>query len=284
MKIVVLGVSGMLGSAVFKELSSCEHFDVWGTVRSPTHVSIKDHAKIVSGVDVLDSDSIDRLMGTLLPTLVINCVGLVKQFAESNDPISVLPINAIFPHRLARLCEKHSSRLIHVSTDCVFSGETGGYMEVDTSDAQDLYGKSKFMGEVTDSPSVLTIRTSIIGHGLTPNNSLVDWFLSQKGCVKGFSKAIFSGLPTCELARIIANHIVPNANLSGLFHVSANPISKRDLLLLIAKVYELPIELEEDNTFVIDRSLNSDKFLAATGYNPPPWPALIHSMKESRHQ
>jgi len=284
-KILVLGVSGMLGNAVFKVFTQDSDCEVWGTMRSPSvlrYFPVVTHARLIGGVDVLDQDSLVALFSRLRPDVVINCIGLIKQLADAKDPLLALPINAMLPHRLARLCELAGARLIHVSTDCVFSGRKGGYRESDVSDAEDLYGKSKFIGEVHDQAHAITLRTSIIGHELNSSHALVEWFLSQHGSVRGFSKAIFSGLPTLELARVMKDFVLPHPALSGLYHVAAEPIAKLDLLRLVAAQYGKTIEIRPDDTLVIDRSLNGERFRDATGYVAPPWTALIRLMHEQR--
>jgi dTDP-4-dehydrorhamnose reductase len=192
-----------------------------------------------------------------------------------------LPINAMLPHRLARLCALAGARLVHVSTDCVFNGKRGGYRESDTSDAEDLYGKSKYIGEVT-MPHTITLRTSIIGHELNSAHGLVGWMLAQEGRIKGYRKAVFSGLPTVELSCIVRDIVLPTDQLSGLYHVAAAPIAKFDLLKLVAAAYGKSITIEPDDAVVIDRSLNADRFREATGYVAPAWPALVEKMKEFR--
>ena len=186
-------------------------------------------------------------------------------------------INALLPHRLARLCEVTGARLVHMGTDCVFSGAKGMYTEADASDAKDLYGRSKYLGEV-DYPHAITLRTSIIGHELNGSRSLVGWFLAQEGSVKGFKRAIFSGLPTVEIARLIRDYVIPYPDLHGLYHVSAEPINKFDLLTLVANHYGKSIDILRDETFVIDRSLDSTRFRAVTGFHPAPWDELIRVM------
>lgn len=280
MKILVLGASGMLGSAMLRTLTESVALDVYGTAR--THSVKKFFSpdlgdRIIAGVDVENQDSLSGVLAGLKPQVVINCIGLVKQLAEANDPLAALPINAMLPHRLARLCELGGARLVHVSTDCVFAGTRGDYRESDLSDALDLYGKSKFLGEVTY-PHTITLRTSIIGHELASAHGLVGWFLSQASPVRGYSKAIFSGLPTVELARVVRDVVLPRPDLSGLYHVAAAPISKLDLLKLMAEVYGKDVEIVPDDKLVIDRSLNAEKFHAATGYEAPPWPDLVRKM------
>jgi dTDP-4-dehydrorhamnose reductase len=281
MRVIVLGASGMLGSAVFKGLSASDSLSVFGTVRSIKGLdsfdkSMKD--RLVSGIDVLDSDSLIELFRRLAPDIVVNCVGLVKQLSSAKDPLSTLPVNAMLPHRLSKICSLAKARLIHISTDCVFSGRKGMYLESDISDAEDLYGKSKFIGEVVDQKHAVTLRTSIIGHELNSQSSLIDWFLSQAGPVKGYSRAIFSGVPTVELTRIILEYVIPNPELHGLYHVSAEPIDKYSLLKLVSHVYQKAVDIEPNDELVIDRSLNSERFRSVTGYVPPSWPALIEKM------
>jgi dTDP-4-dehydrorhamnose reductase len=219
------------------------------------------------------------LFAKVKPHVVINCIGLIKQLAEADDPLSAIPINALLPHRLARLCDVAGARLVHMSTDCVFAGTKGMYTEADMSDAKDLYGRSKYLGEV-DYPHAITLRTSIIGHELSGAHSLVGWFLAQQGSVRGFRRAIFSGLPTVELARVIRDHVIPHPELRGLYHVSAEPINKFDLLTLVARAYGKTIDITPDDKLAIDRSLDSSRFRQATGYQPEPWPELVRRMRE----
>lgn len=285
MKVLVLGASGMLGSMVFRTLRQSTDLEVWGTVRSAGAKAAFDaqaSAFIKTNVDVLDLDSLMAVFDEVKPQVVINCIGLIKQLAVAGDPLSALPINAMLPHRLAKLCALTNSRLILISTDCVFTGNTGGYTEASVSDATDLYGKSKYLGEIHDKAHVVTLRTSIIGHELNSSHSLIDWFLSQSGTVSGYTKAIFSGLPTVELARVIREYVIPNTALSGLYHVSAEPIDKYTLLKRVAQVYGSEVNIIEDDRLRIDRSLNSARFREVTGYMPPPWEALVQLMHESR--
>lgn len=280
MKILILGVSGMLGSAVYRYLCSNTIHTIFGTMRSEggKYLTPFKNGKIFESVDVLRSDELIGCINKVQPDVVINCVGLIKQVQKANDPLHVLPINSIFPHRLEKVCMLARSRLIHISTDCVFSGKKGAYQETDVSDAEDLYGKSKFIGELREFDHSVTLRTSIIGHELRSGNSLVEWFLSQSGEVKGYKNAIFSGVPTIELARIISDFVIDKPELSGLYHVSADPIDKYSLLKLISEVYGKDIEIVADTELCIDRSLDSSRFRLLTGYNPLSWKQLIHSM------
>ncbi|MDZ4017811.1 dTDP-4-dehydrorhamnose reductase family protein [Pseudomonas sichuanensis] len=281
-RVLVLGISGMLGNAVFQVFSADAEHEVWGTLRSAAALAnfpSQAHGHILRGVDVLDQDVLAATLAKVKPDVVINCVGLIKHLADANDPLTALPINALLPHRLARLCDLAGARLIHVSTDCVFSGRTGRYLESDLSDAEDLYGKSKYIGELHDLPHAITLRTSIIGHELGSSHALVDWFLAQQGSVKGFTKAIFSGLPTVELARVMKDFVIPHPELFGLYHVAAEPIAKFDLLGLVAAEYGKKIELRPDDVLEIDRSLDGSRFREATGYVAPAWRELIRNMK-----
>lgn len=283
MKVLILGATGMLGNAVFRFFSADAVLETWGTLRGGSalrHFPQHSHARLLSGVDVLDQDALTFAMAKVRPDVVINCIGLIKQLADAKDPLTALPINAMLPHRLARLCDLAGARLIHVSTDCVFSGRKGLYLESDLSDAEDLYGKSKYIGELHDLPHAITLRTSIIGHELGSNHALVDWFLSQQGSVKGFTKAIFSGLPTVELARVMKDFVIPHPQLNGLYHVAAEPIDKCRLLSLVAAQYGRQIEIRPDDALVIDRSLDGSRFSEATGYVAPAWPDLVREMFE----
>lgn len=285
LRVLVLGATGMLGNAVFQLFSSDEKIEVFGSVRSSAsqkYFAEHQRENLIAGIDVLDTDSLLHLFAEVKPDVVINCVGLIKQLANAEDPLVALPINAMLPHRLSRLCEAAGCRLVHVSTDCVYSGDKGAYLESDPSDARDLYGKSKFIGEIHDKGHVVTLRTSIIGHELASSYALIDWFLNQKERVNGYSKAIFSGLPTVELARVMKDYVVPNPELSGLYHVSADPISKLDLLRLVAERYGKAIDILPDDSVRIDRSLVSERFTSQSGYKAPDWDALVDVMCRSR--
>jgi dTDP-4-dehydrorhamnose reductase len=281
MKILVLGASGMLGNAVFRALAQSPQHEVWGSARSSSIKKCFSHElanHIITGIDVENLDALIRLFTQIRPEVVVNCIGLVKQLAEAEDPLYALPINAMLPNRLAGLCALVEARLVHISTDCVFSGRKGGYLESDETDAKDLYGRSKLLGEV-DYPHAITLRTSIIGHELNSANGLIGWFLAQEGSIKGYTRAIFSGLPTCELARVIRDFVLPKPELHGLYHVAAEPISKFELLHLVDREYGKNLKIEPDEQLMIDRSLNAQRFQEATGYQAPAWPQLIAQMR-----
>jgi dTDP-4-dehydrorhamnose reductase len=226
-------------------------------------------------VDARQFETVVAALGQVRPDVVINCLGIIKQLKAAKDPIPSLEVNALFPHRLAELCAVGGARLLHFSTDCVFSGEKGAYTEEDRPDPVDLYGHSKLLGEV-DRPGCVTLRTSIIGRDYLKNAGLIEWFLSQRnGHVRGFRRAIYSGLSTESLARIVAELIDRYPDLSGIYHVASRPINKYDLLCRLRDVADLSIEIEPDDTFTIDRSLSPERFLAATGLQIPSWDRMI---------
>ncbi|MBV9210516.1 MAG: SDR family oxidoreductase [Acidobacteria bacterium] len=282
MRVLILGGGGMLGhklGQVYKE-----RFETWVTLRGSFEAyerfKLFDRERVIEGVDVFDFETVRQAFKVSRPEVVINAVGVIKQLPTAKDPIVALTINSLFPHQLAALCRESGARLITLSTDCVFNGRRGMYTEMDVADAEDLYGRTKFLGEATGE-NALTLRTSIIGRELASSHSLVEWFLSQRGGkVKGFTKAIYTGFPTIVMAEIIADLIERHATLSGLYHVSSEPINKYDLLKLIREAYRVEIEIEPDAEFQIDRSLDSKRFREATDFAPPAWPQMIKRMAE----
>ena len=282
-RLLVLGANGMLGNAVLRWFTRNPAYEVTGSVRrlEPVHQfqARLPQVRFVDGVNAEELSSLRRIFSEVRPDIVINCVGVVRQLSGADDPAIAIPINALLPHRLARLSEACGARLVHISTDCVFSGDRGCYTEDDLPDAIDLYGRSKLMGEV-DYPNAVTLRTSIVGHELNTGHGLVGWFLSQRGPVRGFSRAIFSALPTVELARVIEQHVLPHPELHGTYHVGAEAISKYEMLSLVAREYGSQAVLQPDSDMVMDRSLVSDRFNLASGYQPPSWPELVRRMRE----
>jgi dTDP-4-dehydrorhamnose reductase len=196
---------------------------------------------------------------------------------HAGDPLPALAMNALLPHRVAAICRAVGARFIHISTDCVFSGRKGNYVESDPSDAEDVYGRTKFLGEV-QGPHAITLRTSIIGQELKNRLGLVEWFLAQTGTIQGYRKAMYSGFTTDELSRIILQHVIPDPGLHGMYHVSSEPVSKFDLLLLAKQAYGKEIEILPEDRFVCDRTLDSARFREATGYVPPAWAEMVRGM------
>ena len=282
-KIVILGARGMLGHKIGQVLK--EKFPkIIATTQGPTDVAFyRDilsfpKSDIIENLDVTDLHRLKAVLQEIRPNIVINCVGVIKQRSEAKAAIPSITINALLPHKLAEICQAWGGRLIHFSTDCVFSGKRGGYSEDDASDAEDLYGKTKFLGEV-QTDNALTLRTSIIGRELTRHASLLDWFLSQNHkTVKGYKRAFYSGVTTNHLAQVVGNIIEKSPNLSGLYQVVSQPISKYDLLGLIRNAYQLDIEIIPDEEFYCDRTMKGDKFYQATGYVCPSWPELVSEL------
>ena len=279
-RVLILGAAGMLGHKLWQTYR--DRFDTWATVRSRPQeyagYQLFDPERLIGGVDAFNFDTIVRTMATVRPDVVINCIGIIKQLSTAKDPIISLTINSLLPHRLANLCQAAGARFIHISSDCVFSGRKGMYTEDDISDAEDLYGRTKFLGEVAHS-DCLTLRTSIIGREIQTTSGLVEWFLSNRGGrVRGYSRAIYSGFTTQALAQIIANIIERHSLLSGVYQVSSEPINKYDLLGLLRDAFDLSIEIESYPDLAIDRSLDSSRFRAAAGFMPPAWPAMIQEL------
>lgn len=280
MKVLLFGANGMLGHAVLARWR--DRFDVFGVMRGAFDrigpIGTLERTRAFDGVDVRDAGSVRMVVEAVRPDVIFNAVGIIKQLPNSKDVVETLEVNSIFPHRLAALAGEFGARLVNISTDCVFSGARGMYSEDDPPDALDLYGISKRFGEVTDG-NCLTVRTSIIGPEIGSSHSLLDWFLSNAGGrVKGFRNAVFSGFPTVVLADILGDVIENFPDLSGLYHVSAEPIDKYSLLGLIRDAYGAPIGIDEDTGLVIDRSLDSARFRDLTGFAPRPWPEMIAAM------
>ena len=272
----------MLGHKLVQQLK--KDFDVWATVRGK-FAEIEKYGffrpqNIFENVDVNNAETLENVFKKVQPQVVINAAGIIKQLPISKDIVKTLSVNSIFPHRLREMAEAVNARLITIGTDCVFSGTKGNYNEREIPDALDLYGQSKHFGEL-DGENSLTLRTSIIGRELTTVNSLVEWFLSNRGKqVKGFINALYSGFTTNYLAEILTEVIIKHRNLSGLYHVSSEVIDKYSLLQLLKKSYKIDIEIEPFEDFYIDRSLNSAKFRNITGWQPPTWEKMIWQMAD----
>jgi dTDP-4-dehydrorhamnose reductase len=280
--ILILGVSGMLGNALFRGLSRYSDFAVYGSTRGvqcPVFFTQQEAKRILCNLNVMNSLQLSEALDELKPDFVINCIGVIKQRDYTSVKSDTIAINSLFPHLLAEMCSVRKMRLIHFSTDCVFDGKRGGYVDSDLPNALDLYGQSKALGEVSDDYA-LTIRTSIIGHEISSNLSLIDWFLSQEGTVEGFQRAIFSGLPTPYFSRIIRLILDLPCALSGVYNVSAEPINKFDLLTRISKAYGHTVNINENIDFEINRSLASEPFWAAINSKCKGWDDLIKLMHD----
>jgi dTDP-4-dehydrorhamnose reductase len=282
MKILIVGGTGMLGHKAVQVLKN--KFDVYATIKKEfaavERYGIFEKSKTFGGVDVEALDTLKNIIADLKPQIIFNAVGIIKQSESSKNVIKTLTVNSIFPHRLAEYAADAGAKVITVSTDCVFRGDKGNYKETDVSDAADLYGKSKNLGELYED-HCLTLRTSIIGREIDGAHSLVEWFLSNRGKrVKGFTNAVYSGFPTIVFAELIAKIIAEKTNLHGLYHVASNPINKYDLIKLINQKFDAGIEIEPFADFRIDRSLNSEKFQNETGFAPNGWETMIERMAD----
>ena len=280
MRILILGGDGMLGHQLFKHL--CRKHEVRVTVHRELNTyerfGLFHDENAYENIDVRFPEALHRVFSGFHPQAVVNAIGIIKQRNTAKQRIPCIEINSLFPHRLAEICENSGARMVHLSTDCVFSGARGMYREEDVPDAGDLYGRSKLLGEVEYTTGCLTLRTSMIGPELLRKKSLLEWFLSQKGDIRGFKRAIFSGFTTMELSRIVEKVLVEYPGVSGLYHVSSEPISKYALLSLIKTGLGRSITIEADEDFFCDRSLDSEKFRRQFNYQPPSWPEMIEEL------
>ncbi len=280
MKILILGAKGMLGHMACRVFG--RHHEVHATGRSPEPppTAILPPSQYHGSIDTTDEDRPRALLRELRPDVVFNCVGLIKQKGEARDPIVAIETNALLPHRLADACDEIGTKLLQPSTDCVFSGRAGHYRENDLPDPPDLYGRSKLLGEVERAPH-LTFRTSIIGRQLQGQESLVEWFTSQRGGrASGYRRAIFSGLTTQALCETLEQLLARDFDLHGLWHIASQPISKLELLSRLNEMLDLSITMEIDDSLVIDRSLNGTAFEQRTGIRVPSWDRMLQQLKE----
>lgn len=275
MNILILGASGLIGSNLFRYFKKYTNHKVFSTSRS----NLLGISSTNFQLDIYNFEEVEKIISVCSPHVIINCIGITKHVDEIKFYDKSIYCNSLFPHLLHDLASSKAIRLIHISTDCIFSGLTGNYVESSRDISLDLYGLSKYLGEVS-ACGALTIRTSTIGHELSTRYGLLEWFLSQKKQCNGFSNAIFSGLPAIYLGKIIDEIIFDRPELSGVYHVASNPINKFDLLNLISEVYKFDIKIINKNDIKVDRSLNANKFFLASGFKPPSWEILINFMYE----
>jgi len=280
-RVLVLGASGMLGHRLAVRLGT--EFPVAGTVRAheppPALARLAPGLHVFPDVHAEDTVALRRVMSEWSASVVVNCIGIVKQSRAASDPIASIRVNALLPHELHRLTAERGVRLIHISTDCVFSGRRGPYSESDVTYPEDLYGRTKLLGEVTGR-GTLTLRASLIGREIEPaHHGLIEWFLAQRGHrVRGYDRALFSGLTTVAAADLIAKIIRDHRDLDGIWHASAEPISKYALLELVNRIYRLGIDIERDASVVVDRRLDSMRLRHHIGWRPPSWDDMIAAM------
>lgn len=270
----------MLGSRLFLEFQKKDSFDVRGCLRgNSSDFNIKYKKKINAGIDAKNIKKISSILKSFKPDYVINCIGYIKQKISTNTEYQdIFFVNSIFPHEIYKITKLIKSRFIHFSTDCVFDGKKGNYKETDNSNAKDIYGISKFLGEVKYQGS-LTIRTSIIGHELYSKNGLLEWFLNQNKLCHGYSRSLFSGLTTLEIFNFIYFCIKKKLKINGLIHLSSKKISKFNLLKKISKIYNKKIIIKKDSFQKIDRSLNSSFIQKRISYKVPNWDEMIREMR-----
>lgn len=283
MRVLILGGNGMLGHQLWRHFSN--RFETRVTLRDGLSEFAErdalDMRQAITGIDVRCEDDLLAVFSSFRPDAVVNAVGMVKQRAEAKAALPSLELNAVLPHRLGLYCAAAGARLIHMSTDCVFSGERGGYTEDDESDAGDIYGRTKYLGEITDAHCV-TLRTSIIGLELSRKTGLIEWFLAQRGVINGYRKALYTGFTTQEMARVIERILTRHTDLSGLWQVASDPIDKFQLLgSLSKKLGRDDIDIQPDDTFICDRTLIGDRFNAATGYRCPTWDSMLDELAEA---
>jgi dTDP-4-dehydrorhamnose reductase len=280
MRLLVLGGTGMLGHKLYQ--AAARDLSAWATTREASlpdaAATVLDEERLIAGVWAGEPESVARAIDESDADVIVNCIGVIKQSEAATDPIPSISVNSLFPHQVAALCRERGKRFIHISTDCVFSGAKGGYVESDLADATDLYGRSKLLGEATG-PGSLTLRTSIIGRELSSSYGLLEWFLGEAGgTVRGFGKAVFSGFTTQALAGVLLDVVLERGDLEGLWHLSADPIDKHSLLTMLRDAYAVPVTIEPDDSVEVDRSLDSTRFREETGWRPPSWSEMVAAL------
>tara|TARA_B100000886_G_scaffold324732_1_gene269662 strand:- start:6380 stop:7252 length:873 start_codon:yes stop_codon:yes gene_type:complete len=284
MKLLILGANGLVGNTIAKYFFERTAYQTIAIIRDYSKIKLfnekyQQNFSVIN--NILDFDETKKKLQCLRPDILINCLGITNKqnLVNSNQIENIININSVLPHRLQRICSDLDARLIHLSTDCIFSGSRGLYSEYDIPDPTDIYGRSKLLGEL-DLENTLTIRKSVIGHELVSKKGLLEWFLNQNRSVQGYKNVIFSGLTVLELAKVIDKYIFPRSDLKGILNISGESISKFDLLKIISDIYNKSIEIIPNQSIKINRTLNSSQFNKLTGYRPNKWPELIKSMYE----
>jgi dTDP-4-dehydrorhamnose reductase len=285
LRVLVMGGSGMLGHRMLETLSG--RYPTYATFRGGRRPSREtgdffsgfDAERLIPGVDARRFDTVEACLDRVRPDVVVNCIGLVKQLPEGSDPVVAVELNSLFPRRLAGACVSRGLRLVHVSTDCVFSGARGNYAESDPPDARDLYGLSKLLGEPSG-PGCVTLRTSIIGRELSRTTGLLEWVLSRRGdAVNGYSNAFWSGLTTEALSKVVSELIAGHSLAGGLYHVSSEPVSKFGLIVKINEALGLGMEVTPVQEPREDRTLDSRRFRTESGIQVPGLDGMIEALR-----
>jgi dTDP-4-dehydrorhamnose reductase len=282
MRLIILGGTGMLGHTLWERLSR-RFPDTYTTIRK----GMEDYGdnclhgsdRVIDHIDVMDFRMLEGALRDVRPDVILNCIGITKRREEPQNPLPSIALNAMLPHKLAKLAADLKAKLIHFSTDCVFDGRKGHYSDDDPTNATDLYGRTKALGEVTGN-NVLTLRSSFIGKEIHEGTELLEWFLSQKKAVRGFKNAIYTGLTTLELCRVIEKLLLDYPDASGLYNVSSEPINKFDLLRLISEKMHRSVEIIPDESFQCDRSLDSERFRRDFSYTPPTWKEMVEELSQ----
>jgi dTDP-4-dehydrorhamnose reductase len=279
MKILVIGGDGMLGHELLAGLSASHEVAV--TLRRDLSAyldyGVFSSSNAFPGVDVRNADRVLEAVAEYRPQVIVNAAGIVKQRADANRSIPSIEVNSLFPHRLAVIARSAGARLVHISTDCIFSGDRGGYRETDVPDPVDLYGRSKLLGEV-DEDGCITLRTSMIGLELANRLSLVEWALAQPGSLTGYRKVLYSGLTTMELSRVINEVVVRHPDLHGIWHVASEPISKYDLLEGLFRRIGRDGDVRAEDGVVSNRTMSGEAFEKATGYAVMSWDDMLDEL------
>jgi dTDP-4-dehydrorhamnose reductase len=280
MRVLILGGAGMLGHKMWQALSA-RYAETYVTLRKPREVYARyglfDSDRVRDRIDAGDFTAVERCLNEIGPDVIVNCVGMTYRHPSARSQLASIALNALFPHQLAQWAEA-KARVIHFSTDCVFDGRVGGYTEASPVSSDDVYGRTKSLGEITG-PGCLTLRSSMIGRELERGTELVEWLIAQDHkTIKGYRNATFTGLSTLLWTRVVVDVIERHPELSGLFHVTTDPISKYELLRLLAAAYQLEIQIDPDDEVVCHRNLDGSKFAALTGFRAPPWSAIVAEM------
>lgn len=281
MRVLILGVSGLIGHKLLQELS--RDFEVYATL----HKSKSDYGdlplfsnkNIIEKIDVLDFEVLKGTLFAINPDVILNCVGITKRKINLDNLIDVLNVNSVFPHKLANWAKENKKRVIHFSTDCVFDGKIGNYNEASLTTAEDLYGRTKALGEINYSHT-LTIRSSFIGQELFDKTELLDWFLSQKGkTINGFKKVLYSGVSTRFMAAVVKDILFNFPNLSGLYQLAPeNPISKYELLSIAKDAFNIAVNINADEKHVHLPTLDGSKLRNAIHLKTPSWKEMMSDL------
>ena len=285
MKILVFGATGMIGHKMF-QLLTMNNLEASGTVRhAPANylsVSFFANQRIIPSIDVTKLASVQSLLNSRNPDIIINCVGITLRKPEIKDEELCVKVNAEFPHFLKKYVEVNKKYLIHFSTDCVFSGKADSYTEDSKPDATDVYGRTKALGEVSGDHA-LTLRGSQLGSEVFGKSELLEWAIAQSGqSIKGYDQAIYSGVTTNGVADLVADLIQRPKRLTGLYQVASQPISKYDLLCKVNQIFKLRMKIEPDSSYKNRKVLSAAKIASEIGYRCASWDQMLQQTYQDR--